>query len=75
MLLHKAKNLPGIDDTMAGMLTPDTLRQVVDLIPGAWLATDDVADRVAARRRSYHQYLTKRLEAPRAFIDEALRVR
>jgi hypothetical protein len=75
LLLRKARILRDIDDTMAGMLTPETLQQVVDLIPGGWLAADEAAAQVATLRRAYRDYLTQRLEAPRAFIDEALRVR
>jgi hypothetical protein len=75
LLLHKARSLRNIDDTMAGMLTPDTLQKVVDRIPGGWLAADEAAEQVATLRRAYHHYLTQRLVAPRAFIDEALRVR
>lgn len=73
VLLHKARSLRDIDDAMAATLTPGTLQQIVDAIPAGWLAADDVPERAASLRTAYHRYLTERLEAPRAFIDEALR--
>jgi hypothetical protein len=75
LLLHKAKRLREIDDVMAATLNPDTLQWIVDLIPSGWLAADDDIERVAALRAAYHHYLTERLKAPRAFMDEALRAR
>lgn len=74
VLLHKAGSLREIDDTMARMLTPEILRQIVDLVPGEWLVAEDADERTAALRSAYHHYLTERLYAPRAFVDEALRV-
>ncbi len=75
VLRHKAVRLRDVDDAMAGLLTSEWLQQVVDLIPGSWLAPDDVPERVMTLRTAYRRYLTERLEAPRVFIDEALRVR
>ena len=75
LLLHKVKDLREVDDVMARMLTPETLQGIVDLIPGCWLATDDDPEQAEALRTAYREYLTERLKAPRAFIDEALRVR
>ena len=75
LLLHKTRHLREIDDAMAHALTPETLQRIADLIPGTWLAGDDVPDRVGVLRTAYRDYLTDRLKAPRAFIDEALRVR
>jgi hypothetical protein len=75
LLLHKAHSLRAIDEAMVRALTPQTLRQIVDLIPGSWLAADDAPEQAAAMRTAYGHYLTERLAAPRAFIDEALRVR
>ncbi|HTM03181.1 MAG TPA: HipA family kinase [Vicinamibacterales bacterium] len=75
LLLHKVRQLREADDTMARVLTPETLQRVVNLIPDGWLAAGDVPERAAALRTAYRDYLTERLTAPRAFIDEALCVR
>jgi hypothetical protein len=73
--LHKARSLADIDEEMARVLTPGTVQQIVDLVPGSWLAPDGNPARVAGLRSAYHSYLMERLKAPRAFVDEALRVR
>jgi len=75
VLLHKARSLRDIDEAMARVLTPETLQAIVDLIPSGWLAVDDAPAQAAATRIAYRDYLTARLATPRAFIDEALRVR
>jgi hypothetical protein len=75
VLLHKAASLRAIDDAMAGALTSETLQGIVDLIPSGWLAADDAPEQASAMRAAYRDYLMARLTAPRAFIDEALRVR
>ena len=75
LLLHKAKSLRAVDDAMAQALTPAALQRIVDLIPASWLAAESDPEQATALRTAYHDYLTARLKAPRAFIDEALRVR
>jgi hypothetical protein len=75
LLLHKARHVREVDDAMAQLLTPQTLQQIVELIPSGWLADHDVPERVDALRTAYRDYLTGRLKAPRAFVDEALRAR
>jgi hypothetical protein len=60
---------------MAGVLTCEKLRQIVEAVPDGWLAPDNAPEDAAAVRAAYHAYLTQRLTAPRPFIDEALRAR
>ena len=52
----------------------DDLRGIVDLVPGRLAAPTTAPDR---RRRADRlpRYLTERLAAPRAFVEEALRAR
>jgi hypothetical protein len=75
LLLYKTHSLRAVDEAMVRALTPQKLHQIVDLIPAGWLAGDDSPDLAAALRTAYRRYLTERLAAPRAFLDEALRVR
>jgi hypothetical protein len=79
VLLHKATSLRAIDEDMVRALPAETLNRIVDLIPAVWLVDEDglepPATTLAAMRAGYLRYLTERLAAPRAFIDEALRVR
>ena len=75
LLVHKARHMREIDDAMARALTPDTVQRIVNLVPTGWLGADNRRERVDALRTAYRDYLTERLRAPRAFVDEALRVR
>jgi hypothetical protein len=50
LLLHKARSLADIDEEMARVLTPGTVQQIVDLVPGSWLAPDGNPARGAGRR-------------------------
>ncbi len=68
VLLARADAIAAVDAKLAGRLTPGVIEAVVALVPDSWLAGD--ADRAA-----YARYLTDRLAAPRAFVEEALRAR
>ncbi len=72
VLLARAERLHDIDATSVARLAPDVITRIVDLIPDGWLA--DAGD-AAARRRAYTQFLQQRLQAPRAFVEEAIRAR
>ena len=77
VLLPYAGAIAGADDRLAGRLTPDVLESIAESIPAEWLATPgarDIPD-APAGRRAYVDYLLRRLEAPRPFVDEAERVR
>lgn len=75
VLLPFATAINEVDDTLAQPLTPAILRDIVDLVPGAWLAGDPAFGSVDARRAAYVGYLCARLQAPRAFVQEAVRAR
>ena len=68
VLLARADAIAVADAELAGRLTPGVIEAVVALVPDSWLPGD--ADRAA-----YARYLTDRLAAPRAFVEEALRAR
>ena len=70
VLLAQASEIERADAELAARLTPAVLRDVLALVPEAWLGGDP-----AARRAAYTGYLAARLEAPRPFIEEALRAR
>ena len=69
VLLRVARLLSEIDDMMARSLTAEIIERIVDLIPEAWL------DEGASQRAAYRRYLVDRLASPRAFVEEAIRVR
>jgi hypothetical protein len=74
VLLRGAGLLPQIDEELARRLTPEVIAGILDLAPDAWLAGEASTDPGRARS-AYRQYFTERLSAPRAFVEEAIRVR
>lgn len=66
VLLRRADALDEADARLAPLLTPQCIDAIVALIPEAWLDEP-------ARRDTYRQYFHARLQAPRAFADEARR--
>ena len=74
VLLPFATKLGDADAALSAGLTADKIDAIVSLIPDEWLADDAHADK-AAQRAAYTRYLTRRLEAPRAFAEEAERAR
>jgi hypothetical protein len=70
VLLRQATALSDVDRVLTDTLTEAQLREIVDLIPAEWLEGDP-----ARLRNAYVRYLADRLREPRAFVEEAVRVR
>ena len=75
VLLPFADELAQADATMSAALTPAVVAAVVALIPDDWLEDDPLFADKAAQRTAYRDYLASRLQAPRAFFEEAQRAR
>jgi hypothetical protein len=78
VLLQFACDIEAVDLKMSALITPEVIRRIVDLIPDDWLEDDPAFTGETARqdhRRAYEHYLVSRLEAPRAFVEEAVRAR
>lgn len=75
ILLPSATVLQEIDAPLAERLTPEMISEIVSLIPDAWLQTDSSFMSVGECRQAYADYLLRRLEPPRLFVEEAARVR
>jgi hypothetical protein len=75
VLLPFATDLVQADVAMTAALTPDVIDAIVTLIPDDWLEDDPQFADKAAHRQAYRDYLANRLQAPRAFHEEALRAR
>jgi HipA-like kinase len=69
VLLRRASQLADVDEAMAALITPATIERIVGLIPEAWLEGEP------SHRAAYARYLVERVAAPRAFVEEAIRVR
>jgi hypothetical protein len=75
ILLKFASALDDADAAMMARVTPALIREVVELVPDAWLASDKAFAEPALARDAYVQHLSRRLTAPRAFLEEAKRAR
>jgi hypothetical protein len=75
ILLPYAGSIAEADQRLASQLKPELLAAIAALIPEAWLADDALSRRTirtpAEQRGAYVEYLTRRLEAPRLFAQEA----
>ena len=67
VLLPFAGSIAEADERLRPVVTRDLLEEIAAAIPSAWLDGDD--------GRVYVDYLSARLEAPRAFVVEAERAR
>ena len=67
VLLPFATALPEADAALSSLLTTETLRRVVDLVPGEWLRDEPGFSDPDRVRSAYVEYLSARLEAPRAW--------
>jgi hypothetical protein len=67
VLLPFAGDLAGADERMTRRITPDIIGRTVALVPAEWLG--------GTPPETYVNYLRTRLEAPRAFVEEAIRAR
>jgi hypothetical protein len=75
VLLPLADRLAEVDARLAATITPALLARIVGLIPDSWLGGEPAFASIAEHRAAYVAVLTRRLESPRAFVEEALRAR
>lgn len=74
VLLGSASMLDDVDAAMAGALDAGVIEAILARVPDAWLE-DRATASADDMRAAYRRYLLRRLEAPRAFAQEAARVR
>jgi hypothetical protein len=75
VLLPFASSIAAADARLSALLTPELLHTIVALIPDSWLEDEPTFADTAAHRAAYVAYLLNRLEAPRAFVEEAINAR
>jgi hypothetical protein len=71
VLLPMAGSILDADDRLAGKLTPDLFRSIIDSVPDEWLAAQDGLPDAAAHKAAYLDYLIRRLAAHRRIAEEA----
>jgi hypothetical protein len=60
---------------MMAVITEEVIKSVVDLVPDDWMNEHAPFSTIAENRQAYVDYLTRRLEEPRHFVEEAIRAR
>ncbi|NCT67163.1 MAG: aminotransferase class I and II [Rhodanobacteraceae bacterium] len=75
VLLPFASALREADGRLGALVTRALIERVVALVPDTWLCGDTPFADAAAHRDAYVQYLWRRIEAPHAFVEEAIRAR
>ena len=74
VLLPWAGALGEVDDELAAKLTSDVIAGIIEMIPEDWLDEPKFPSK-GEHRAAYREYLERRLEAPRTWIEEAIRAR
>jgi len=75
ILLPFASALEAADEAMTAVITEEVIKGVVDLIPDDWMKENSPFGTTGENRRAYVEYLMRRLEEPRHFVEEAIRAR
>jgi hypothetical protein len=75
ILLSFASALETVDDAMTASITKDVIKGIVDLVPDDWMKDNSPFNTTAENRQAYVDYLTRRLDEPRHFVEEAIRAR
>jgi hypothetical protein len=75
VLLPFASALQEADKTLSEKVTPDLVREILNLIPDEWLTTHPQFAEANEQRAAYAQYLVTRLALPREFVKEAVDAR
>jgi hypothetical protein len=71
VLLKQATELVQTNAHFKKIITPELLRDLVNLIPDEWLHWDDLEDSPSDIREVYYQFLTIRLANSELFVNEA----
>jgi HipA-like protein len=75
ILLPFAGSLEAADTGMTAAITEAVIKGVVDLVPDDWMNEHAPFSTIAENRGAYVDYLTRRLDEPRSFVEEAIRAR
>jgi hypothetical protein len=75
ILLPAAQDIAAADAALAPRVTPGLIEALVAAIPDTWLGNEPAFSDLATHRAAYVDYLLGRLEAPRAFVEEAINAR
>ena len=75
VLLPQASMLTEVDQELKTLLTPQTIKNIVSLIPDDWLMIDAPFETPALHREAYVQFLETRLAHSEIFVKDAQHAR
>ena len=75
ILLPFASALETVDGPMSSMINEKAIREIVGLVPDDWMYLDSPFPTTTENREAYVEYLLRRLEDRRYFLEEAIRAR
>lgn len=75
VLLPLADEIAAADELLTPLLTREVLEEIVALVPDEWLGDVPLFENIAAHRAAYVEYLSRRLAAPRVWVEEAMDAR
>ena len=75
ILLPFADALETADRAMSALITKEVIKGIVDLVPDDWMTGNSPFKTTAENRQAYVEYLTRRLDEPRYFVEEVIRAR
>jgi hypothetical protein len=75
ILLQFAGALESADEALSSMINKELIRDIVELVPDDWMSGDSHFKSVTENREAYVEYLLKRLDDRRYFLEEAIRAR
>ena len=73
VLLPWASELREVDEALTAKLTRDAIERIVALIPEEWLGDESRFASIDEHRAGYRDYLLRRLDSPREWVEDAAR--
>ncbi len=73
VLLAQARQLRDVDAALSRLVTREVIEDVIALIPESWLGDVPQFATIAEHRAGFRDWLLRRLESPRPWVEEALR--
>ena len=71
VLLPQATNLQDVNAELQAMLTEESIRAIVGLIPNEWLTDESAFNSIEEHRQAYSTLLTSRIANSQSFVNEA----
>lgn len=69
LMLPFAGAIEDVDRELTDKITPDLIKEVLQLVPDEWLEQDTVFEGAAGVRKAYEDFFAVRLNSPRTWVD------